>query len=426
MTDKPASSYDAVVIGTGIGGATFAWALAKRGLERRDRRARRFLQARRQGSRAHARDLFSRLSVIGGQTKAFGAAMYRLREVDFKAVEMEAGVSPAWPISYADLEPHYCEAEKLFKVHGSSLNDATEPPRSEPWPHDPIPHQGPVVELVQRVTEKAGVPVSYIPRAIDYDPQNGGKCVLCQRCDAYYCPRDAKMDAEIAVLRPAIETGRVTVLTKTECVRVLTTPDGKKVTGVQLKKDGQEFPVLTGMVGLGGGLRETPLILWRSRTGQHPTGLANKSGALGRHWASAHAGLGAALKLGVQKQGVSPEDVRDQLLLRTGRDPGGRQHRADRAVAALPLLRRLRAATQLPGVRHERGAAVEGHGLHADRRRRQAAVAAQEEPEDVRQASRPGREGVPARRLRTVMPPLETNFHTWARPAWAPMRPTRW
>jgi choline dehydrogenase-like flavoprotein len=296
-------SYDAVVVGTGIGGSTFAWALAKRGLnvaivERGD-----FFKPTVKNLAPMHVNLFSKLSVIGGQTKAFGAAMYRLREVDFKAVEMEAGVSPAWPISYADLEPHYCEAEKLFKVHGSSANDATEPPRSAPWPHDPIPHQGPVVELVQRVTERAGVPVSYIPRAIDYDPQNGGKCVLCQRCDAYYCPRDAKMDAEVAVLRPAVETGRVTVLTKTECVRILTTPDGKKVTGVQLKKDGQEFPVLTGMVGLGGGLRETPLILWRSRTGQHPMGLANKSGALGRHWASHTQGWVLPIKFGVQKKG---------------------------------------------------------------------------------------------------------------------------
>ena len=303
MSEKPAS-YDAVVIGTGIGGSCFTYALAKRGLnvavvERGDY----FKPVVKNFEPMHVH-LFAHRSVIGGQTKGFGAAMYRLRERDFQAVEMEAGVSPAWPISYADLEPHYCEAEKLFRVHGSSENDTTEPPRSAPWPNPPIPHQGPVVELVQRITERAGIPVSYLPRAIDYDPQKGGKCVLCQHCDAYYCPRDAKMDAEIAVLRPAVDTGKVTVITDTECLRVNTTPDGKKVTGVVLKRrnDGQEVTLLTGLVGLGGGLRETPLILWRSRSSHSPHGLANKSGALGRHWASHTQGWVLPIKLGVQKK----------------------------------------------------------------------------------------------------------------------------
>src|SRR6185503_20022189 len=162
-------------------------------------------------------------------------------------------------------ETYYGEAERLFRVHGSSENDATEPPRSSPWPYAPIPHQGPVQELVERVTERAKVPVSYIPRSIDYDPEHGGKCVLCQHCDAYYCPRDAKMDAEIAALRPALATGRVTVFTNTECLRVVTTPDGKKATGLVVRRDGKEVTLLAGLVALGGGLRETPLVLWRSR-----------------------------------------------------------------------------------------------------------------------------------------------------------------
>jgi choline dehydrogenase-like flavoprotein len=303
MMDKAAkSSYDAVVVGTGVGGSTFAYGLAKRGLdvavvERGDY----FKPATKDLAPLHLHH-FQSLSVVGGQTKAFGAAMYRLRESDFTATEMEAGVSPGWPISYADLEPYYCEAEKLFKVHGSSLNDATEPPRSAPWPHDPIPHQGPVQELVERVTERAGFPVSYIPRAIDYDPDNGGKCVLCRRCDAYYCPRDAKMDAEVGALRPAVQTGRVTVLTNTECLRVLTTPDGKRVTGVVLRKAGEEFTVLTGMVALGCGLRETPLVLWRSRTSAHPNGLANGSGALGRHWGAHTQGWVFPMSMGVQRK----------------------------------------------------------------------------------------------------------------------------
>lgn len=295
------SSYDAVVVGTGLGASTFVYGLAKRGMkvavvERGD-----YL-------RSDSRDLapihsyyYEKDSFVGGLTKYFGAAMYRLREMDFQAVEMENGVSPAWPISYADLEPYYGEAERLFRVHGSSVNDASEPPRSTPWPHEPIPHQGAARELVDRITERAQVPVSHIPRAIDYDPANGGKCVLCRHCDAYYCPRDAKIDAEIGALRPAVQTGHVTVLTRTDCLKVLTTPDGKKATGALVRRNGEEQIIHAGIVALGAGLTGTPVVLWRSRGGSHPNGLANGSGALGRNWAAHNQAWVFPISLGVQK-----------------------------------------------------------------------------------------------------------------------------
>jgi choline dehydrogenase-like flavoprotein len=294
-------TFDAVVVGTGIGGSTFAYALAKRGLNV-------LVAERGDYFRPEIKDLvplhyyhFGDTPVIGGQTKSYGAALYRMREADFNEVEMESGVSPGWPLAYADLEPYYGEAEKLYKVHGSSVNDPTEPPRSTPWPHDPVPHQGAVRELVERVTERAGMGVSYIPRGIDYDPEGGGKCVLCRHCDAYYCPRDAKMDAEIAALRPAVATGRVTVMTNTQCLRVLTTPNGARVTGVELRGPAGDITVLTGIVGSGCGLRDTPLLLWRSRTSGHEKGLANGSGALGRNWAAHTQGWVFPLKLRAQK-----------------------------------------------------------------------------------------------------------------------------
>src|SRR5690348_3526551 len=149
--------------------------------------------------------------------------MYRLREHDFAATEMEAGVSPEWPISYADLEPFYGAAESLFKVHGSSENDSSDPPRSTPWPYPPLPHQGPVRDLVAGIVRSTGVAVGNIPRSLDYDPIHGGSCVLCQHCDAYLCRREAKIDAEIGALRPAVQTGRVKLLPETTCLHVLTT-----------------------------------------------------------------------------------------------------------------------------------------------------------------------------------------------------------
>jgi choline dehydrogenase-like flavoprotein len=70
---------------------------------------------------------------VGGSTKLYGAALYRLREEDFGVLEHEDGVSPAWPIAYAELEPYYTRAEQLYRVHGARGEDPTEPPASAPY-----------------------------------------------------------------------------------------------------------------------------------------------------------------------------------------------------------------------------------------------------------------------------------------------------
>ncbi len=55
---------------------------------------------------------------VGGNTKFYGAILFRLRERDFSEVKHYGGVSPAWPISYADLEPYYAQAERLYRCSG--------------------------------------------------------------------------------------------------------------------------------------------------------------------------------------------------------------------------------------------------------------------------------------------------------------------
>jgi choline dehydrogenase-like flavoprotein len=294
-------SCDAIVVGAGLGGSSFAYGLSRRGFTV-------LVIDEGQPIQHGGRDLspihvanFAEKPHIGGLSKFYGASMYRLREMDFQPFEMEAGISPGWPISYSDLEPHYAVAERIYKVHGSSENDPTEPPRSTPWPHDPIPHQGPVCELVDRLSQRANVQVSFIPRALDYDPAGGGACVLCRHCDGYFCPRDAKVDAEVGALRPAVGTGLVNVLPSTTCVRVLTTPDGKRAVGVRVRRGNEEFTIHARIVAISCGVMGTPVMLWRSRSDKHPQGLANASGALGRNFAAHTQGWVFAMKAAVQR-----------------------------------------------------------------------------------------------------------------------------
>lgn len=290
-TLRPDQAYDAVVIGAGLGGSTLAYRLAQRGVrvlvvERGDSLP---SLARKPGDPVgrYIRDFPSGLNV-GGYSKFYGAAMYRMREDDFRATRHEAGESPGWPITYADLEPFYCEAERLYRVHGSPVGDASEPPRSADFPHSPLPHTPHVATLVNRLKQAASC-VAAIPRAIDYG--EGGKCVLCPTCDSYYCQLDAKMDAEIAALRPALKLGNVDLLTRARCLRIVTSENGSKATGIVIERAGKEHTVNANVVAVCAGVGPTAQLLWASRTSRHPRGLGNSTGCVGRYYGGHSTGL---------------------------------------------------------------------------------------------------------------------------------------
>jgi choline dehydrogenase-like flavoprotein len=78
---------------------------------------------------------------VGGATKVYGAALYRLRREDFGVLAHYDGISPAWPIRYEDLEPYYTKAEQMYQVHGARGEDPTEPPSSAPYPHPAVSHE---------------------------------------------------------------------------------------------------------------------------------------------------------------------------------------------------------------------------------------------------------------------------------------------
>jgi choline dehydrogenase-like flavoprotein len=134
--------------------------------------------------------------------------------------------------------------------------------------------------MVERL-RRSGTPTAAIPRGLDYGP--GGRCVLCATCDSYVCRLEAKMDAETAALRPALATGRVTLATLTECLKVETTPDGRRVQGVVLRDASGVRTVGADRVVAAAGILDTARLLRRSRTDRHPEGLGGDGGALGRY-----------------------------------------------------------------------------------------------------------------------------------------------
>ena len=84
---------------------------------------------------------------MGGATKLYGAALYRLREKDFGELKYPDGISPAWPIEYGDMEPYYTMAEGHYQVRGARGEDPTEPPSSAPYPFPALPHEPRIQQL---------------------------------------------------------------------------------------------------------------------------------------------------------------------------------------------------------------------------------------------------------------------------------------
>ena len=222
---------------------------------------------------------------VGGATKRYGAALYRLREEDFGELRHHGGVSPAWPISYEDLEPYYTQAEQLYQVHGARGEDPTEPPSSGPYPFPAVSHE-PRIQQLSDDLAKAGLHPFHAPCGILLDESNMpfSKCVRCDNCDGFPCLVHAKSDAEVIAVRPAIEHPNVTLLTDAEAVRLQTNGDGTTVTGVEVMHDGQTETFEGDLVVVSCGAANSARLLLASVTDKHPAGLANGSDQVGRNF----------------------------------------------------------------------------------------------------------------------------------------------
>ncbi len=286
---------DIAIIGAGVGGATLAWALRESGarvlvIEKGD-----FLPRERENwspravhreGRYKNSDLWldadggefqpGNYHYVGGSSKLYGATMPRLREFDFGAVELRDGTSPAWPFGYEEIEPYYGRAEELYWVHGGE-GDPTEPWRSTPFPYPPLPDDPAITAVVDRFAGQGLRPYS-LPQAVDWRP--GGSCVLCGTCDSYSCMVDAKGDADVCAMRPALRHDGIKLMTNADVRRILTNASGGAVEGLEVIRGGSTFNVRAARYVVAGGAVNSAALLLRSR----PDGVANGSGQVGRNY----------------------------------------------------------------------------------------------------------------------------------------------
>ena len=296
--------YDVIIVGTGAGGGTLAHTLAPSGkrillLERGDFLPREldnwdpgpvFVDGKYISSDtwydADGKPFQPQVHYfVGGATKMYGAALYRLRAEDFGELKHADGISPSWPVSYDEFEPWYTKAEWLYQVHGVHGEDPTEGHWSRQYPCPPVSHE-PRLQEISDALGAAGYHPFHAPCGILLDEANrpASICIRCATCDGYPCLVHAKSDAETIAVRPLLDQTNVTLLVNAEVERLETDPGGGTVTGVVVMRNGEREVYAGDIVVISAGAANSAKILLRSASDQHPAGLANGSDQLGRNY----------------------------------------------------------------------------------------------------------------------------------------------
>lgn len=218
---------------------------------------------------------------VGGNTKVYGASLIRFREKDFQEYSAAEGLSPAWPFSYDDLEPYYLKAERALGVHGSLGADPTEPRRSGSYLFPALRHEKYVDDFANRLV-KQGLHPHEMSMGVDYG--EGGKCIRCNTCDGFPCKLGAKSDAETCGIDPALASGKARLMEGVTIERLIHNEAGDRVVAALGHYEGDPIEIQAQTFVVACGAANSAALLLRSKSPQHPRGLANSSGLLGRNW----------------------------------------------------------------------------------------------------------------------------------------------
>jgi choline dehydrogenase-like flavoprotein len=296
--------FDVIIIGTGAGGGTLAYKLAPSGkriliLERGD-----YVPREKDNWNPQVVNVEGRYNTtekwhdkddkelhphtnyyVGGNTKFYGAALFRLRKEDFGEIRHHGGLSPAWPISYDELEPYYSAAEHLYQVHGNRGEDPTEPPASKAYPWPAVSHE-PRLEKLAEDFRAAGLRPFHTPLGIMLDEANPrlSPCIRCNTCDGFPCLVHAKSDAQVLCIDPALQYPNVTLLTNATVQTLKSDSSGREVKEVVVERKGNLETYSADIVVVSCGAINSAALLLRSANDKHPNGLANSSDVVGRHY----------------------------------------------------------------------------------------------------------------------------------------------
>lgn len=302
--------YDIIIIGTGSGGSTMAYKLAPSGkriliLERGG-----FIPKEKQNWDAHEVVTVGRYRPheewldendkpfkpfihynVGGNSKMYGAALFRFRESDFEQVQHYGGTSPEWPIKYDAYEPYYTIAEQLYSAHGKRGVDPTEPWATSEYPLPPLSYE-PLIKELNENLEQLGLQPFPLPMGIKL-PQDFTQTeppVMLENFDGFPDPTDSKADGHTMALRPALKNKNVTLITHAYVEKLDTDASGNRISKVHATIHGEKIIFDADIVIVACGAVNSAALMLRSANEKHPNGLANSSGQVGRNLMLHHNG----------------------------------------------------------------------------------------------------------------------------------------
>jgi choline dehydrogenase-like flavoprotein len=304
------NNYDIIIIGTGSGGSAMAYQLAPTG--------KKILILERGGFVPKEKENWDAKKVVaegiyrpnetwydkdnqpfkpyihynvGGNSKFYGAAMFRFRTTDFEEVKHYGGISPAWPFGYDTLQPYYDTAETLFSVHGKRGSDPTEPPTQMSYPYQPLPYE-PLTKDLSNKLQQIGLQPFPLPMAVKLpqDVNKNASPVILENFDGFPDPTDSKADGQTSCLNMALQYPNVTMRINAFVEKIVTSEDGKKATGVEVVINGEIIVFTADLIFTACGAINSAALFLRSKNDYHPNGLANSSGLVGKNLMLHHNG----------------------------------------------------------------------------------------------------------------------------------------
>lgn len=236
---------------------------------------------------AKARPVVGYGRMVGGGSVHFTANYWRFHEIDFVERSRKGAVEGAdlddWPITYADLEPYYTRVEWEIGVSGQAGASPFDPPRSRPYPVPPLPIK-PAGVLAERAARKLGWHAFPAPMAILSQPYQGRPaCVQCGFCMAFGCEVRAKSSTLVTMIPDAEASGRCEIRPLSYVRKIELDARGRAIGVKYFDARKREVFQRARAVFVCANGAETPRLLLMSRSNRFPDGLANSSGAVGKH-----------------------------------------------------------------------------------------------------------------------------------------------
>jgi choline dehydrogenase-like flavoprotein len=219
---------------------------------------------------------------VGGNTKVYGAILFRLRERDFGEVAHYGGISPSWPCPtrisslttprqsvsiWCTVPPERTTPNRLALAHSRTHRSHTSHASSS-----------------SPISSSERTFILHLPVGIDLDESRPelGRCVRCDRFDGFPCLADGKSDAHVRCVRPALEEHpNLTLLTHARAERLETDASRRTVTKVVVERLGAREESEADLVISSCGAINSAALLLRSAEERHPHGLGNSSRQLG-------------------------------------------------------------------------------------------------------------------------------------------------